>query len=385
MADTEKSPDRSRWFGLFLTIFIVALIGANVAVALGLLSTSRTLLWVMNIVLITLFLVVMGKAITRRFMGFLIDDRLRRISLSRFQLVLWTIVILPALLTIIVFNLVNAPEADPESQVKDDPLNVQVPPEVLGLLGISVASLAGSQYIKDQNVNQSVLQKVEERKEEVQGTASPQGSVSDPSSPAPNSSALDARFADMFRGETESSKDFLEIGKVQMFFFTLIVALGYAIAVGDGLGNTDLKVIEKMPDLTAGMLVLLGISQVGYIANKAVTYYSPPSADGAIASEAGPNITNVRPNPINFDQAQSIEITGTNFGEDPNTPSKGIVFLDGRPLEAEEWTPVQIRARLPVSKQEAEKLFVLPSYAEVWVQDHSGRRSPPASDKVSLT
>ena len=189
----------------------------------------------------------------------------------------------------------------------------------------------------------------------------------------------------MFRGETESSKDFLEIGKVQMFFFTLIVALGYAIAVGDGLGNTDLKVIEKMPDLTAGMLVLLGISQVGYIANKAVTYYSPPSADGAIASEAGPNITNVRPNPINFDQAQSIEITGTNFGEDPNTPSKGIVFLDGRPLEAEEWTPVQIRARLPVSKQEAEKLFVLPSYAEVWVQDHSGRRSPPASDKVSLT
>jgi hypothetical protein len=82
----------------------------------------------------------------------------------------------------------------------------------------------------------------------------------------------------MFRGETDSSQNFSEIGKVQMFIFTLIVALAYAFALGDDLGNTDLTVIERMPELTAGMLTLLGISQAGYIANKAISYQSAPPA-----------------------------------------------------------------------------------------------------------
>jgi hypothetical protein len=286
---------------------------------------------------------------------------------------------------VIIFNLSNAPQAPDDSPVKNDPLNVQVPPEVWGLLGISVVSLASSQYIKDQNVDQKVLEAAEQKAAEQNETGPTRAAVTDPSSPAPNVDPKEARFADMFRGETESSQGFLEIGKVQMFFFTLIVALGYAIAIGDDLGNTDLIVIEKMPDLTAGMLVLLGISQAGYIANKAVSYYSPPAADGATESDVGPRITNVYPKPIDFDRDKLITITGTNFGQDPNKPPKGIVCLDGISLRTGEWTPTQIKAELPGSKTEAQALgFILPSSVELVVQDHSGQRAPPAPG-VQLT
>jgi hypothetical protein len=263
MTEANESAGWSRRYNIFFGAVIFVLILINIAIALDLFSISRIWLWIINMVLILLFIVVTGAGITGGLWGFLIDDRLKRVSLSRFQLVLWTIIIVSALLTMVMFNLGNASQAPQDSPVKDDPLNVQVPPEVWGLLGISVVSLASSEYIKDQH------------------TESPQELAAAPrtaSSPAPNESTEQASLADMFRGETESSQNFLEIGKVQMFIFTLIVALAYALALGDDLGNTDLTVIERMPELTAGMLTLLGISQAGYIANKAISYQSAPPA-----------------------------------------------------------------------------------------------------------
>lgn len=227
---------------------------------------------------------------------------------------------------------------------------------------------------------------LEEKAAEQNGTGSTQAAVPDPNSPAPNLDPKNARFADMFTGETESSQGFLEIGKVQMFFFTLIVALAYALAIGDDLSNTtDLIVIDKLPELTAGMLVLLAISQAGYVANKAISYQSAPAAGGTTESDVGSRITNVYPNPIDFDRDKSITITGINFGEDPNPVPKGSVLLDGRSLPTEEWTPERIKANLPGSKTAAEaRGFIFPSSAELVVEHYSGWRSPPASDKVSL-
>ena len=78
-------------------------------------------------------------------------------------------------------------------------------------------------------------------------------------------------------------------------------------------------------------------------------------------------------------------ITCTNIGQDPNKPPKGIVFLDGISLRIKEWTPTQIKAELLGSKTEARALgFILPSSVELVVQDHSGRRAPPAPG-VQLT
>jgi hypothetical protein len=56
---------------------------------------------------------------------------------------------------------------------------------------------------------------------------------------------------------------------VQMFFFTLIVVLAYAILLGSilyGAGGLP----KELPDVSEGMVVLLLISHAGFLASKAV-------------------------------------------------------------------------------------------------------------------
>jgi hypothetical protein len=89
--------------------------------------TSMTVLWLIFMALMGVTIVWIGYGITGVPLGFLIDPR-NKMSLSRLQLILWTIVVLPAFLAAAVFNFGAGVE---------DPLNITVPPEVWGLLGIS--------------------------------------------------------------------------------------------------------------------------------------------------------------------------------------------------------------------------------------------------------
>jgi hypothetical protein len=54
-----------------------------------------------------------------------------------------------------------------------------------------------------------------------------------------------------------------------MFFFTVLLVLAYAIAVGRVL-RTD-PGLTSLPDVGDGMLPILGISHAGYLLSKAVT------------------------------------------------------------------------------------------------------------------
>jgi hypothetical protein len=80
----------------------------------------------------------------------------------------------------------------------------------------------------------------------------------------------------MFKGDDEANANYLDLSKVQMFFFTIILVLIYGVAlgtmfmgVGDGVNRTTLA-ITAFPTLSATMVTLLGISQAGYLAYKAV-------------------------------------------------------------------------------------------------------------------
>jgi hypothetical protein len=138
-----------------------------------------------------------------------------------------------------------------------------------------------------------------------------------------------------------------------------------------------------MVALTAGMLVLLGISQVGYAANKYVSYSSPSGTPDAIGSDIGPTISNVIPNQIDFDQHKVLTVIGTNFGEPDRTPAPvNAILLDGHALpisiEPGSWTSSQIRADLPGSKAEAAKQgFGVPGMVDVSVRDSHNRASQP--------
>jgi hypothetical protein len=96
---------------------------------------------------------------------------------------------------------------------------------------------------------------------------------------------LASRASDLFRGELVGSKDHLEVGKVQMFFFTLLVVFAYGKAIAAGFDNAG-EVINSLPDLSVGILALLAISHAGYLANKNVSIV--PENPAAPANPVGP-------------------------------------------------------------------------------------------------
>lgn len=126
--------------------------------------------WVTMMVAFTLFLGVVGKQVTHdqingkkgRIDGILIDNRYK-MSLSRFQIILWTVLALSAF-TVISLDRVSAslneeaitaqPATGQQSETPDtqvdtySPLNIRFPDELLIAMGISVTSLAGASWIK---------------------------------------------------------------------------------------------------------------------------------------------------------------------------------------------------------------------------------------------
>jgi len=243
--------------GLLVAIAVIMLVTLFSKLALSLFSLSSTsimALWIGFMVLMGITMVLIGHGVTGTFKGFLIDPR-NKMSLSRLQLILWTIVILPAFLAAAVFNFGTGAE---------DPLNITVPPEVWGLLGISGGSLAGAGIIKSRRTNEDEV--AEEVLEKPPSRAAVARNLQ-----VVNADPNEARVSDLFKGELVGSKNYLEVGKLQMFFFTLIVVFTYGKAIGSGFDNAG-EAIDSLPELSAGMLALLAISHAGYLANKSVPF-----------------------------------------------------------------------------------------------------------------
>src|SRR5947209_15830843 len=89
-----------------ILFIVVLLIGISVLLAgMWFIPTSMRLeLWIVVLVLLSALAAVIGYVINRRWLGILIDQR-NKVSLSRFQTVLWLILILSAFLTIGLSNL----------------------------------------------------------------------------------------------------------------------------------------------------------------------------------------------------------------------------------------------------------------------------------------
>src|SRR5206468_471390 len=99
-----------------------------------------------------------SQAITGEWRGLLIDSR-NKISLSRLQMALWTILILSGLITAALSNvrlsispgnqLIGQPAA------QQNPLNVDVPSELWLMMGISTTSLVASPLLKSIKADQT--------------------------------------------------------------------------------------------------------------------------------------------------------------------------------------------------------------------------------------
>lgn len=98
-----------------------------------------------------LFFVLLGIFISGRPAGILIDER-NQMSLSRFQMVVWMLIILSAYLTI-ALSRITAGLLGGEISSITDALSVGIPQELWVLLGISTVSLVGSPLILSEKKN----------------------------------------------------------------------------------------------------------------------------------------------------------------------------------------------------------------------------------------
>jgi len=84
-----------------------------------------------------------------------------------------------------------------------------------------------------------------------------------------NASPKDARWIDLVLGDYEGAP-YIDISKVQHLALTMLLLLAYALALYETLDkNLPLSEgIPNFPDLSSGMLSLLGISHASYLAGK---------------------------------------------------------------------------------------------------------------------
>jgi hypothetical protein len=242
--------------------------------------------WLTVTVLVLVFIVTAGQQIAGLWRGALIDNR-NKTSLSRFQTVLWTVLVVSAFLVAALHNIRTK---------QTDPLKIDVPPELWILLGISLTSLVGSGLIKQEKAKSvpkpdSARLAFKARGVEP-GKIAPVGNqlveAADPAAAADPSAAVrtgtvlakgvlavnatpdKSSWLDMFRSEEVGAMGLLDLGKIQMFFFTIIIVFSYAVALGSLFVNTAGE-ITAFPAISQSAIALLGISHAGYLANKTVS------------------------------------------------------------------------------------------------------------------
>jgi len=213
---------------------------------LGFIGQRAVLAWLLIAFLMVAFAAVAGHGVTGLARGVLIDER-HRVTLARLQMLIWTVLVLSAYLAAALANI---------GRDAASPLSVDIPGELLLAMGISTASLvaAPAALAYKEKRHQAALQSWPTEAE--------------------------SRFSDLFRGEEVGDRDHLDLGKVQMFLFTVVLVLAYGLAVGDMFDKTQ-GTFTSLPALGDGVVTLLAISHAGYLTRKAMPATfptAPPTA-----------------------------------------------------------------------------------------------------------
>ena len=257
---TTSDARTSKWTVMHTRALLACLAGIFL-VGLVVPAPYRLWSWLLTMALLALFGIIAGHGITGEWHGLLIDER-NKLSLSRLQMVLWTILVLSAILAVALSNLRLG---------ESNPLAVALPTELWILMGISTTSLVASPLVlstkkhraADDYQTAQTFDTIVTNQGVSANLLDTQGQV------VVNTDASNARWSDMFRGEEVGNGGQLDLGKIQMFYFTLILVLAYGAALAS-LFMGSKGPISAFPGLDASMIALLGISQAGYLSNKAI-------------------------------------------------------------------------------------------------------------------
>ena len=220
--------------------------------------------WFAVIVLMLGFMIVLGKALVGRGLGILINQR-NLMSLSRFQMTVWTVVILSAYFVMAIMRT--------KVTGVEQPLVIQIDWQIWALLGISTASLVGTPLINTNKKNKvpanlettKAAQVLKEDEKTID--ANREGIL------YANDDVSQAHFTDMFEGDEIKNTNLIDVSKLQMFFFTIIVATVFCAEVFRMILTQDVLAADvSLPLLPEGLLTLMGISNAGYLGSKAVDH-----------------------------------------------------------------------------------------------------------------
>jgi Ca2+/Na+ antiporter len=290
-------------FGLFVAMTVVALILPKIRLSLYVVA------WLINLILMLVIVCVISKNKEKDpkwdwqggWFAILVDGR-NKYSLSRFQILLWTIIVISAFWTIAVARaadsitadhagdyICEAPESTEEEASCASPAAIQLPEILWALMGISVTSAVASPLIKGnkeertkKNTDYYKLKLkpaddgVEVRNSMGEELADADGNPVNIVSDFDTVGAVSRRvkgppmLSDMFMSEDPESEFVLDIGKVQNFFFVMVAVIVYAVALGAAIAGTEsIAALYQFPDFSEGLVAILGISTAGYLVDKA--------------------------------------------------------------------------------------------------------------------
>jgi subtilisin family serine protease len=246
----------SRKNAAFANLGFLALVAA-IVVTLGLvwsgatpgaLSATPFTAWLCDLALVTLFFAAIGLAYEQSWIGVAVDWR-QRLSLSRLQMAMWTILIVSTLLATLIWNV-----AHPGTT------SLEIPGTFWLLMGIAGVSAVGDPLILNNKPD-----------------APPAGAPLTPPGMI-NYGVVVARppgasvsWRDLIMGDELGNASVIDIGKVQQLLLTLVAFVSYAVAIGHMLFDAT-GAIAKFPEMSNGFLSLLAASHAVYLSYKAAPH-----------------------------------------------------------------------------------------------------------------
>ncbi|UXH76499.1 hypothetical protein [Roseateles amylovorans] len=255
------------WAGVLVLLMVLAMpVACYRAMAAG----HHALAWIGAMALLVAVAALVGRGTLGLWRGVLIDER-NLMSLSRFQLLLWSVLILSGFLAATLYNVFIG---------SDDPLAVAIPTELWMLMGVSTTSMVGSPLLLGQKAQKdTVAAHVEQVKQQVVADGGDRRDVVAQGQLMTNARPQQAQWTDMFTGEEAGNWFHVDMAQLQMFFFTLAIAMAYASVLCQLLVTPPAGGLHQLPPIDASAVALLSISHAGFLANKAVPRLGAASTD----------------------------------------------------------------------------------------------------------
>jgi len=281
----NHTPGKQKAFSLHPILLVLLAFAVVIAGALWLINSQNIALsWCFVLLMLAAFTFVCGHVVTGRWLGALIDER-NVMSLSRFQIILWTLLVLSAYLVAALNNI---------SLGIPDPLKIEMQKELWWLMGISTATLVGSPLILSDKANKvSDTAEVSNTFELLKKQGDEESTLGTMGHIVVNTDIAKARWTDLFTGEEVGNAAHLDVARLQMFFFTLITALAYAALLWNKFYGDAAKAISDFPALSSSMIALIGISHAGYLTAKAVPHSQ--TGIGQPAQQIAPEVADEHP------------------------------------------------------------------------------------------